>query len=186
MPLSRWLKHCSELLQNSKSLSNRRKLRRHLQQRIAASITRVCPNSEMLEERTLPASFSWVGDVNHAWSANLAGDTNWAGDAMPGSGATLVFEGSGTGTLDNNLPANNSFSMTFETGGYTITGNSIRLDNAGTDVIQVAGENLLQTPLQLDASSVDVQAGVLDLQGAVSGTAGLTKLGSGTLILTGP
>jgi autotransporter-associated beta strand protein len=76
--------------------------------------------------------------------------------------------------------------MTFNTGGYTITGQTIQLGNPNTDIIQISGQNLLQTPLQLDASSVDVQAGVLDLQGTVSGTAGLTKLGSGTLILTGP
>ncbi|MGV2341506.1 MAG UNVERIFIED_CONTAM: hypothetical protein LVR18_48565, partial [Planctomycetaceae bacterium] len=38
----------------------------------------------------------------------------------------------------------------------TITGNSIHLANSGTDVIQVAGENLLKTPLQLDASRIEV------------------------------
>ncbi|MFM8479114.1 MAG: autotransporter-associated beta strand repeat-containing protein, partial [Planctomycetaceae bacterium] len=64
--------------------------------------------------------------------------------------------------------------------------NSIRLDNAGTDITQIAGPNLVQSALQLDASAVDVQAGVLDLAGSLTGTAGLTKLGSGTLILTGP
>ncbi|MFM8475978.1 MAG: autotransporter-associated beta strand repeat-containing protein, partial [Planctomycetaceae bacterium] len=185
MSLSRWLKHCSELLQAGNPRNSRRRmLRRSLQNQFAAPRVRRSP--EHLEERVLPASFSWVGDVNNSWSANVSGDTNWSGDSIPVSGDALVFDGAAAGTLDNNLATNSSFSMTFNTGGYTITGHAIQLDNEGTDIIQIAGENLIQTPLALNASAIEVQSGVLDLQRSVTGTAGLTKLGDGTLILTGP
>ncbi|MGV2342097.1 MAG UNVERIFIED_CONTAM: autotransporter-associated beta strand repeat-containing protein [Planctomycetaceae bacterium] len=166
--------------------SRRRTLRRSIQRRLAAATTRVRRTPESLEERVLPASFSWVGDVNNSWSANVGGNTNWSGDAIPASGDSLVFNGSSAGTLENNFPADSSFSMTFNTGGYTITGQTIQLGNEGTDIIQIAGENLIQTPLNLNASAIEVQSGVLDLQSSVTGTEGLTKLGSGTLILTGP
>ncbi|MGV2341330.1 MAG UNVERIFIED_CONTAM: autotransporter-associated beta strand repeat-containing protein [Planctomycetaceae bacterium] len=186
MSLSKWLRKLPRLLdRNSLLNSPRLRHRRHrlLNLQKAAAIGRT---PEFLEDRVLPANLSWVGDVNHSWRANVGGNTNWSGDATPASGDSLLFDGSNPGTLDNNLAADSRFSMTFNTGGYTITGQTIQLGNPNTDIIQISGQNLLQTPLQLDASSVDVQAGVLDLQGTVSGTAGLTKLGSGTLILTGP
>ncbi|MFM8479108.1 MAG: autotransporter-associated beta strand repeat-containing protein, partial [Planctomycetaceae bacterium] len=149
-----------------------------------ASAFRSIPES--LEERVLPATISWVGDISSSWSANVGGNTNWSGDSLPVDGDSLSFTGTATGSPHNDTTANNSYSLAFASAGYTITGNSIRLDNAGTDITQIAGPNLVQSALQLDASSVDVQAGVLDLAGSLTGTAGLTKLGSGTLILTGP
>ncbi|MGV2341350.1 MAG UNVERIFIED_CONTAM: hypothetical protein LVR18_47685 [Planctomycetaceae bacterium] len=68
MPLSRWLKHCSELLQTQYPLHpRRRRFRRSLRQRLAAISARAGLNSEQLEDRVLPANLSWVGDVNHSW-----------------------------------------------------------------------------------------------------------------------
>ncbi|MFM7038032.1 MAG: autotransporter-associated beta strand repeat-containing protein [Planctomycetaceae bacterium] len=187
MPLNRWLKHCSQILRSGlHHNSRRRSLRRSIQRRLEATTTRVRRTPESLEERVLPASFSWVGDLNNSWSTNVAGDTNWSGNATPISGDSLVFDGSSAGMLDNDFPTNSSFSMTSNTGGYTITGHVIQLDNEGTDIIQIAAENLIRTPLKLDASAIEVQSGVLDLQRSVTGTAGLTKLGDGTLILTRP
>jgi autotransporter-associated beta strand protein len=142
--------------------------------------------SEFLEDRILPANLAWVGDVNSLWATNNGGNTNWDGNSLPADGDALVFNSTGAGAIQNDIPDSPSFSLTFNTGNYTVTGNDIRLDNPGTDVIQVAGQNLLQTPLHLDASAIEVQSGVLDVSGSVTGTAGLTKLGTGTLILTGP
>jgi hypothetical protein len=108
--------------------------------------------AEALEERVLPASLVWVGDISQQWSAGAPGATNWDTNTLPASADSLTFpDVSGSRLLDNNSTSNNTYSLAFASGGYTITGNSIRLANAGTDVIQIAGPNLLQTPLQLDA-----------------------------------
>jgi autotransporter-associated beta strand protein len=186
MSLTRWLSEFSRKL--TPVFPRRRGFRRISRDGVSRVIVqrRIRTTPESLEDRVLPATFSWVGDVNNSWSANLGGNTNWSGDVIPASGDSLVFDGAGTGTLENNLAADSSFSMTFNTGDYTITGQSIQLGNAGTDIIQIAGENLVRTPLSLNASAIEVQSGVLDLQSSVTGTEGLTKLGSGTLILTGP
>ncbi|MEY2724175.1 MAG: Hemolysin, chromosomal, partial [Planctomycetota bacterium] len=167
----------------------RRRWQRRSGQRLNPFTTHVSPSrrAELLEDRILPASLTWVGDLDNSWARQDSSDTNWSGDVLPQDGDSLYFDGAAAGVLLNNTAAGNSYTLTFAAGGYTITGHSIALDNPGTDVIQIAGENLLQTPLLLDgSSSVEVQSGVLDLQGAVTGTAGLTKLGSGTLVLTGP
>ncbi|MEY3173127.1 MAG: Hemolysin, chromosomal, partial [Planctomycetota bacterium] len=156
MSLSRWLKECALLLQAGHPTRSRRRLLRSrmLMEKLAAG--RIRSAGEVLEDRVLPAVLSWVGDVNNMWSSSDGANTNWSGDAMPADGDSLTFDGTAAGTLDNGFAAGTSFSMTFNTGGYTITGESIRLDNSGTDVIQIAGENLLQTPLQIDASAVEV------------------------------
>ncbi|MGV2340334.1 MAG UNVERIFIED_CONTAM: autotransporter-associated beta strand repeat-containing protein [Planctomycetaceae bacterium] len=185
MSLHKWLRECSQLWTSDRQRNAVTRLRRKRFKAITAtSALRSVP--ETLEDRILPASLTWVGDQNLSWSANVGGNTNWSGDSLPADGDSLSFTGTATGILGNDTTVNSSYSLSFAAGNYTITGNAIQLDNAGTDVVQIAGENLLQTPLLLNASEIEVQSGVLDLQSNVSGTAGLSKLGAGTLILTGP
>ncbi|MFM8476969.1 MAG: autotransporter-associated beta strand repeat-containing protein [Planctomycetaceae bacterium] len=145
----------------------------------------VSPLTDALEDRVLPATLAWVGDASTLWSANIDGNTNWSGDAVPSSGDALLFDVSATATLTHDLAAELSVSLTFASGSYTVTGQSIALHNPGPDILQISGENLLQTPLLLDASEIEVQSGVLTIDSTVSGTGGLTKSGSGLLVFSG-
>src|SRR3954452_14904000 len=36
-----------------------------------------CPRLVGLEDRTVPATGKWVGDVDALWATNTAGNTNW-------------------------------------------------------------------------------------------------------------
>ena len=105
--------------------------------------------SEFLEDRILPASLLWVGDVSTQWADQQDSDTNWSNNLLPEDGDKLLFNGTVTGTLVNNSTSGNSYSMSFDSGNNTVTGHSIALDNHGTDIIQISGRNLLATPLEL-------------------------------------
>src|SRR5206468_4733780 len=93
---------------------------------------------EQLEDRVVPAptTFTWSGTgVDNKWAT----DGNWVGGVHPtGDPAKveeLVFPAVAAGaskTPDNNLPTNSVFnSITFGTGGYTLTGSPIVLGIPG-------------------------------------------------------
>ncbi|MEY2726960.1 MAG: Hemolysin, chromosomal, partial [Planctomycetota bacterium] len=185
MTLQSWLKEFPQRVLRRKNLRGRRRFQ-HISIPRSAACRHFAPAVESFEDRVLPASFTWVGDVNSLWSHNVASDTNWSDDGLPADGDSLFFGESVRATIDNDLTADSSYTMTFTTGGYTVTGHGIALRNAGTDVIQIAGENLLQTPLEFSASELDVQSGVLIIDSNATGTGGLTKSGSGTLVISGP
>src|SRR5262245_57999746 len=50
-----------------------------------------------LEDRTVPASLNWVGDVSGFWGANSGGNTNWfnnttnTDNVLPANGDSLIF-----------------------------------------------------------------------------------------------
>ncbi|MEN9554181.1 MAG: hypothetical protein RLZZ232_467, partial [Planctomycetota bacterium] len=131
----------------------------------------------------LPANLAWVGDVSPQWNDTSGPLSNWNTGAVPQDGDALAFPTTSSTTLVNNTSADNSYTLTFLSGGYSISGNSIRLDNAGTDVSNATGTTTLQLPLIVEASTFDVTAGLLDVRSPVSGTLGLTKSGDGTLAL---
>jgi autotransporter-associated beta strand protein len=140
---------------------------------------------ESLESRVLPATLTWVGNLDSGWATSSAGQTNWSTHTLPADQDTLEFTGSAVGTLNNDFPDGQSHTLSFAAGGYTITGAAILLDNPGIDIIQVAGDNLVSAPVEFAASEVDIQADTLSLGGSISGTDGLTKFGEGNLVFTG-
>ncbi|WP_425619316.1 autotransporter-associated beta strand repeat-containing protein [Anatilimnocola sp. NA78] len=142
---------------------------------------------EQLEDRSLLATLTWVGDVDGNWATSNAGDTNWSGNALPGDGDTLVFDGTGANfTQINDTTAGNSYTLQYSVGGYTLTGNSITLDNAADDIVNSGGNNTINTPFVVVADSTfNIDSVTTTLGGVISGGGGLIKTGTGTLTLSG-
>jgi autotransporter-associated beta strand protein len=152
---------------------------------------------EALENRLAPATFIWSGmGLTNKWSNGA----NWFGGIAPtGSAATLdsiVFQaGSGNTTNVNDLAGATFGSITFSGSGYSISGNAIALGSAtvqGSGGITVASNvinDVVGLNIQLLAPAGTQQninvnsAGILTLAGQLTGGVGLSKGGSGTLIL---
>src|SRR5262245_53079706 len=107
---------------------------------------------------------------------------------ISGSGG-LVKEGEGTLTLSGN----NSY-----TGGTLVNEGTLAVGSSaalGTGILRLADDTTLQAAANwltltnaiqlLGDATVDTQSNTLTLAGSISGTGGLEKIGSGTLILTG-
>jgi fibronectin-binding autotransporter adhesin len=161
--------------------ANRTARMRHLRRR-----TRLL-QLEPLEARHLLATLTWVGGIDGGWNSIDAGNTNWASNQLPTSGDTLVFPAGPTmQNLTNDTAGGNGYILQFTGSGYTIGGNSIALTLAGTDIVDSLGGNTINAPLLLDGagSDVEVTSGALSLDGTITGSGGLTKLGAGTLTLS--
>jgi hypothetical protein len=52
---------------------------------------RARPSLLRLEDRTVPSTLIWTGDVDANWGTNNAGNTNWNTNALPADGDTLIF-----------------------------------------------------------------------------------------------
>jgi autotransporter-associated beta strand protein len=149
----------------------------------------------------------WNGDVDGAWNTNTLGNTNWL-DAPAGSdpagtpaftddvhfSATTVGSGGSSTTLGANFTVN---TVNFGAGANTTTGATV---NTGTNTLTVVngitqasgsaantisgtgpgGVVLAQSQTWTNNSAND-----LTVSAPVSGTANLTKAGTGRLILSG-
>ena len=118
------------------------------------------PEIEGLEDRIAPAIATWTGGGTDALWTDAA---NWGGTA-PVAGDDLVFPSVTNETANNDFSAGTSFnSIAINGSGYSLTGNSISV-TTGITANFASGTST-------DAIST-------------SGTAGLTKSGGGTLVLS--
>ena len=120
------------------------------------------PEIELLENRLAPATCTWTGLGDHIhWSDGA----NW--DTAIQQGDTLVFGSAGITagavTPTNDTALGSFFSVQITAAGYTLTGNPIDLVNSLT-------------------ASFDTGTSTYSI--ATSGTAGVTKSGTGSLILS--
>lgn len=156
---------------------------------------------EVLEDRAVPATFTWKGG---GADANWSTVENWVEGQAPGGGAAalddLVFPTSSVTTTNNDL--NNAVfnSITFTGSNYTLTGNALTLGDAsalgsGNIIVQASPSAQIQTislDLQLGGAggrqSFTVEGSHrLIINGALTGNANveLTKFGTGRLVLGG-
>ncbi|MFN9285935.1 MAG: hypothetical protein ACK5YX_19725, partial [Planctomyces sp.] len=191
MPLQNWIKEASLLLSESPHALRRHKRRRmlahyHAGRQKTSQQVYVRSHTESLEDRVLPASLVWVGDVNTQFSAETSGDTNWDTNTLPASGDNLTFPNiTGDRSLTNDSSNGSAYTLDFTSPGYTVAGNTIALTATGTDLRSTTGSTTIQTPLTLAAdTTIDISAGTTTLAGSLSGSGGFTKSGSGELLIT--
>ena len=154
---------------------------------------------------------TWDGDfsANNNW--NVTG--NWAEGVIPANGDDVIFPAGlpAADLLSTNNIVNlrlNSISFNGASAGYFLRGNSLTLSN-GITAAQAAGNNTIdidltlgriQTFLVSDAQGIltvngDIAlngfdltvnaAGTNNLNGVISGTGDITKIGAGRLVLGG-
>ncbi len=133
---------------------------------------------------------TWTGAISNLWS--VAGNWIGLGGAAPGAGDDLVFSSSGSSiSTSNDFTAGTSFnSLTITGSGYTLAGNSIALGAGGLVANAVGGANTISLNMAFSATrtiTITNSDETLTISGVISGGAGvgLTKAGSGTLVLSG-
>lgn len=166
----------------------------------------------LITPKAFAATETWDGGGS---DNNMSTDANWTDNTGPGVGDDLVFPANVTDrTVVNDLPSAGSFnSITFsgtatQDSNYTISGNSMTLVagithsmtgsfntmatvdiplilngaqtfNSGTGLL-VIGDTL-----NLGSGALTINGTSVTLQGVVSGTGSITKLGSGDLDIEG-
>src|SRR5262245_13006119 len=172
-------------------------------------VTFALPQIEALEERLAPATRVWTGVVSDLWS--VAG--NWSGNVAPQAEDNLVFPaGASTFVSTNDFGPDTRFrSITISDAAYQIHGtNRISLlEGFVYNAVSTSTGATFDVPITLGANQTffsanvgakvtlgDVELGNLQtltidgrgdlaVQGQVTGTGGITKLGDGPLILAG-
>ncbi|HEY2911475.1 MAG TPA: autotransporter-associated beta strand repeat-containing protein, partial [Gemmataceae bacterium] len=149
---------------------------------------------ELLEDRVVPANFVWTGAAgDQSWST----DTNWMGGTAPPAnttGVTLTFDSNGTAApiMFDDISGLKIDSMSFSASGYIIEGEAIPLTITGAAspaISDTIGGNTIgdaNMPITLAGNIlVNIAAGTDSIRSLMSGAFGVTKGGSGTLVLAG-
>ena len=138
---------------------------------------------EVLEVRVVPSTSTWSG-LDASTNANWSDANNWAGQIAPVAGDDLIFPSGASSLVSNNdIGAGVAYGkLTVADTGYSITGNAASFTSI--DASQTSGSSEVDLPITLSgAVAVDNAAASLVLGGVISGAAGLTKNGAGTLEL---
>ena len=153
---------------------------------------------EMLEERCTPATHTWIGTTDGTWS----NPANWQEGVAPANGESgpIVLNfgtlSGGTNALIDDIAGLNVDQLGFTASGYSLTGGAVGgivldITGATTPAIldSVGGNSVLATntfSISLaGAATVEVDAGVDSIAAPISGGFGVTKAGSGTLVVSG-
>ena len=131
----------------------------------------VTPNDGMLNGATVTDSGTVVamtriwdgGGIDNNWTTAA----NWADDIVPVPGDRLEFAGTTQTSSNNDFPAGTTFdSITFDNGGFTLSGNAVTLDpQSGVAIDNILGYNQIALPLALASAAglTTVRAGELEL-----------------------
>jgi autotransporter-associated beta strand protein len=154
---------------------------------------------EQLETRIVPAIDTWTGAS--ITSSQWGDAANWSGGAVPHVGDTLFFPATAQRKANtNNFAADTRFaSIVINGSGYNLSGNEILLEDRtligfflqpspGKITQTASGTNTITFNVVINQANTTVDVatgGDLILNGAISGTGGLTKTNPGTLELGG-
>ena len=133
--------------------------------------------------------------ANRTWTSTAAGlgywqsNTAWAGAIAPVASDDLVFNApvtGGTRTTTNDFAANTAFNnITFNANAFFLNGNAVNLTGNVTNTGSAAVDTInLNLNLQQNTFfAVNVANGRIDVNGDISGSYGLTKVGPGSVRL---
>ena len=136
---------------------------------------------------SLAQTFTWTGAQNGNWNI----PNNWAGGVAPtgAGGENLVFPSGAGNLLTSNNMNNATFnSITIKGSGYTLSNKAITIGAGGVADSSVGGTNIISMGLTFAATrtvTVNNATSTLTISGVITGAGGVTKIGAGTLTLSG-